>query len=68
MAPATCSCAQANLYASNGHGASEAFARGNALTAIGVRLAGITADGKAQFAGSLRNMCALSEPRDGPAA
>jgi putative flavoprotein involved in K+ transport len=37
----------------------------NALTAIGVRLvgrlAGITADGKAQFAGSLRNMCALSD-------
>jgi putative flavoprotein involved in K+ transport len=37
----------------------------NALTAIGVRpvgrLAGITASGKAQFAGSLRNMCALSD-------
>ncbi len=37
----------------------------NALSAIGVklagRLAGITADGKAQFAGSLRNMCALSD-------
>jgi putative flavoprotein involved in K+ transport len=37
----------------------------NALTAIGVtlvgRLAGITEDGKAQFAGSLRNMCALSD-------
>src|ERR1700704_2143902 len=36
----------------------------NALTGIGVRLvgrlAGITEDGKAQFAGSLRNMCALS--------
>jgi putative flavoprotein involved in K+ transport len=37
----------------------------NALTAIGVqlvgRLGGITQDGKAQFAGSLRNMCALSD-------
>jgi putative flavoprotein involved in K+ transport len=37
----------------------------NALTAMGVkivgRLAGITEDGKAQFAGSLRNMCALSD-------
>jgi putative flavoprotein involved in K+ transport len=37
----------------------------NALTAIGVRfvgrLAGITEDGKAQFAGSLPNMCALSD-------
>jgi putative flavoprotein involved in K+ transport len=37
----------------------------NALTAIGVRLvgrlAGITETGKAQFAGSLRNMCALSD-------
>jgi putative flavoprotein involved in K+ transport len=37
----------------------------NALTAIGVkltgRLAGITQGGKAQFAGSLRNMCALSD-------
>jgi len=37
----------------------------NALTAIGVRLvgrlAGITESGKAQFAGSLRNMCALSD-------
>ena len=37
----------------------------NALTGIGVRLvgrlAGITASGKAQFAGSLRNMCALSD-------
>jgi putative flavoprotein involved in K+ transport len=37
----------------------------NALTEIGVqlvgRLAGITEDGKAQFAGSLRNMCALSD-------
>jgi putative flavoprotein involved in K+ transport len=37
----------------------------NALSDLGVRLtgrlAGITADGKAQFAGSLRNMCALSD-------
>src|ERR1041384_3440557 len=37
----------------------------NRLTDIGVkltgRLAGITADGKAQFSGSLRNMCALSD-------
>jgi len=37
----------------------------NALTRIGVkpvgRLAGITEGGKAQFAGSLRNMCALSD-------
>jgi putative flavoprotein involved in K+ transport len=37
----------------------------NALTNIGVRLvgrlAGITEDGKAQFAGSLRNICALSD-------
>ena len=37
----------------------------NALTDIGVRLvgrlAGITGSGKAQFAGSLRNMCALSD-------
>jgi len=37
----------------------------NALSAIGVRLvgriAGISADGRAQFAGSLRNMCALSD-------
>ena len=37
----------------------------NALTGIGVRLvgrlAGITGSGKAQFAGSLRNMCALSD-------
>ena len=37
----------------------------NALSDIGVRLvgrlAGITDDGKAQFAGSLRNMCALSD-------
>jgi putative flavoprotein involved in K+ transport len=37
----------------------------NALTGIGVRLvgrlAGITEGGKAQFAGSLRNMCALSD-------
>jgi len=41
----------------------------NALTEIGVklvgRLAGITADGKAQFAGSLRNMCALSDLKIG---
>jgi putative flavoprotein involved in K+ transport len=41
----------------------------NALSAIGVklvgRLAGITADGKAQFAGSLRNMCALSDLKMG---
>jgi len=37
----------------------------NALSDRGVRLvgrlAGITADGKAQFSGSLRNMCALSD-------
>jgi putative flavoprotein involved in K+ transport len=37
----------------------------NALTAIGVRLvgrlAGVSEDGKAQFAGSLPNMCALSD-------
>jgi putative flavoprotein involved in K+ transport len=37
----------------------------NALTGIGVRLvgrlAGITGSGKAQFAGSLRNICALSD-------
>jgi len=37
----------------------------NALTNIGVklvgRLAGITENGRAQFAGSLRNMCALSD-------
>jgi putative flavoprotein involved in K+ transport len=37
----------------------------NALSDIGVkltgRLAGITSDGKAQFSGSLRNMCALSD-------
>jgi putative flavoprotein involved in K+ transport len=37
----------------------------NALTEIGVklvgRLAGITKDGKAQFAGSLHNVCALSD-------
>ena len=37
----------------------------NALTDIGVtlvgRLAGITEDGKLQFAGSLRNMCAMSD-------
>jgi putative flavoprotein involved in K+ transport len=41
----------------------------NALTDIGVRLvgrlAGITEDGKAQFAGSLRNMCALSDLKMG---
>jgi putative flavoprotein involved in K+ transport len=41
----------------------------NALTAIGVklvgRMAGITNDGKAQFAGSLRNMCALSDLKMG---
>jgi putative flavoprotein involved in K+ transport len=41
----------------------------NALTAIGVklvgRLAGIGEDGKAQFAGSLRNMCALSDLKMG---
>jgi putative flavoprotein involved in K+ transport len=41
----------------------------NALTEIGVklvgRLAGITEDGKAQFAGSLRNMCALSDLKMG---
>jgi putative flavoprotein involved in K+ transport len=41
----------------------------NALTATGVklvgRLAGITEDGKAQFAGSLRNMCALSDLKMG---
>jgi putative flavoprotein involved in K+ transport len=41
----------------------------NALTANGVklvgRLAGITEDGKAQFAGSLRNMCALSDLKMG---
>jgi putative flavoprotein involved in K+ transport len=40
----------------------------NALTAVGVtlvgRLAGI-ADGRAQFAGSLRNMCALSDLKMG---
>lgn len=37
----------------------------NCLSELGVRLvgrlAGITEDGKAQFAGSLRNMCALSD-------
>ena len=37
----------------------------NALSTIGVQLAGrvaaITEDGKAQFAGSLRNMCAMSD-------
>ena len=37
----------------------------NALSDVGVRLvgrlAGITQDGKAQFSGSLRNMCALSD-------
>jgi putative flavoprotein involved in K+ transport len=41
----------------------------NALTEIGVklvgRLAGITKDGKAQFAGSLRNVCALSDLKMG---
>ena len=41
----------------------------NALTDIGVslvgRLAGITEEGKAQFAGSLRNMCALSDLKMG---
>jgi putative flavoprotein involved in K+ transport len=41
----------------------------NAHTEIGVklvgRLAGITEDGKAQFAGSLRNMCALSDLKMG---
>src|SRR6516225_6070514 len=41
----------------------------NALSAIGVklvgRLAGIGEDGKAQFAGSLRNMCALSDLKMG---
>jgi putative flavoprotein involved in K+ transport len=41
----------------------------NALTAIGVRLvgrlAGLTEHGKAQFAGSLRNMCALSDLKMG---
>lgn len=41
----------------------------NALTDIGVKLAGrvagITDDGKAQFAGSLRNMCALSDLKMG---
>jgi putative flavoprotein involved in K+ transport len=41
----------------------------NALTEIGVklvgRLAGITEYGKAQFAGSLRNMCALSDLKMG---
>jgi putative flavoprotein involved in K+ transport len=41
----------------------------NALTAIGVklvgRLASITENGKAQFAGSLRNMCALSDLKMG---
>jgi putative flavoprotein involved in K+ transport len=41
----------------------------NALTAIGVRLvgrlAGITDQGKAQFAGSLANMCALSDLKMG---
>lgn len=41
----------------------------NALTSIGVklvgRLASITEDGKAQFAGSLRNMCALSDLKMG---
>jgi putative flavoprotein involved in K+ transport len=41
----------------------------NALTAIGVklvgRLSGITENGKTQFAGSLRNMCALSDLKMG---
>src|SRR5215471_19362514 len=41
----------------------------NALTAIGVRLvgrlAGLTEGGKAQFAGSLHNMCALSDLKMG---
>src|SRR6185437_7223901 len=41
----------------------------NALTAIGVklvgRLAGISENGKAQFSGSLRNMCALSDLKMG---
>ena len=41
----------------------------NALTDIGVRLvgrlAGITEEGKAQFAGSLRNVCALSDLKMG---
>ena len=41
----------------------------NALTDIGVklvgRLAGITEGGKAQFAGSLRNVCALSDLKMG---
>ena len=41
----------------------------NALSGIGVklvgRLAGIAEDGKAQFAGSLRNMCALSDLKMG---
>ena len=41
----------------------------NALSKIGVKLAGrlaaIAGDGKAQFAGSLRNMCALSDLKMG---
>ena len=41
----------------------------NGLTVIGVRLVGrlvgITENGKAQFAGSLRNMCALSDLKMG---
>jgi putative flavoprotein involved in K+ transport len=41
----------------------------NCLTAMGVklvgRLAGITESGKAQFSGSLRNMCALSDLKMG---
>jgi putative flavoprotein involved in K+ transport len=41
----------------------------NALTEIGVklvgRLGGITEDGKAQFSGSLRNMCTLSDLKMG---
>ena len=41
----------------------------NALTGIGVelvgRLGGISEDGKPQFSGSLRNMCALSDLKMG---
>lgn len=41
----------------------------NLLSSLGVRLvgrlAGITEDGKAQFAGSLRNMCAMSDLKMG---
>jgi hypothetical protein len=36
------------------------------VTLVG-RFAGL-ADGKAQFAGSLRNMCAMSGPQDGAIA